>query len=61
MSNTDERIEADDVNIDARVVTVNTGWTERMALYNTIGTVTGALSGVASLLLSAIAIWIALH
>lgn len=61
MSDTDERIEADDVQIDARLVTVNTGWTERMAFYNTVGTVTGALSGVASLVLSAIALWIALH
>ena len=56
---TDERIDADDVQIDAQRVVVNTGWTARMALWNTVGTVAGALVGVASFVLSVIAIIIA--
>ncbi len=55
----DERIDADDVQIDARTVVVNTGWTARMALWNTVGTVLGAFAGVASLVLSGIALYIA--
>jgi len=55
----DERIEADDVQIDARHVVVNTGWTARMAFWNTVGTVLGAFAGVASLVLSCIALWVA--
>lgn len=54
-------IDADTVEIDARRVTVNTGWTLEMAKWNTIGTCAGALVGLASLLLSAVAIWVALH
>lgn len=53
-------IDAEDVQIDARRVIVNTGWTARMAFWNTLGTVLGAFSGVASLVLSAVAIWLAL-
>lgn len=56
---TDERIDADDVQIDARHVVVNTGWTARMAFWNTVGTVFGAFAGVASLVLSAVALVIA--
>ncbi len=55
----DEHIEAEDVQIDARSVVVNTGWTARMAFWNTLGTVIGAFAGVASLVLSAVAIYIA--
>ena len=54
-------IEADDVQIDARTVTVNTGWSARMALWNTVGTVIGAFSGMAALVLSAVALWIGLR
>lgn len=56
MDTVDER----DVNIDAQQVIVNTGWTTEMARWNTIGTVAGALVGMASLILSAVAIFIAL-
>jgi hypothetical protein len=54
-------IDADDVQIDAKRVIVNTGWTARMALWNTVGTVVGAFSGVAALVLSAVAIWVGFH
>lgn len=57
----DERIEADDVQIDAQHVIVNTGWTPGLAFWNTVGTVAGALVGVASLVLSGVALWVALH
>lgn len=60
MCDTDERIEADDVEINAKRVIVTTGWTPRMAWWNTFGTVLGAFVGLASLILSAIAIYIAL-
>lgn len=59
MGDTDEHIEADDVQIDAQRVVVNTGWTARMAFWNTVGTVLGAFAGVASLVLSAVALYIA--
>ena len=63
MSEGDEQvdIDAEDVQIDARRVIVNTGWTARMAFWNTAGTVLGAFSGIASLVLSAVAIWLALR
>ena len=61
MCDSDERIEADDVQIDARRVVVNTGWSARLAYWNTVGTVAGALSGIAALVLSAIALWVGLH
>lgn len=60
MDEGDDRIETERVDVDARYVTVNTGWTLEMAKWNTIGTCAGALVGLASLLLSAVAIWIAL-
>lgn len=61
MDDGDERIEAERVDIDAGRVIVNTGWTFEMARWNTIGTCAGALVGLASLLLSAVAIWLALR
>ena len=54
-------IETDDVQIDARNVYVNNGWTPRMAFWNTAGTLLGAFSGVAALVLSTVAIWIGLR
>jgi hypothetical protein len=54
-------IDADDVQIDAKRVIVSTGWTARMAFWNTLGTVVGAFSGVAALVLSAVAIWVGFH
>lgn len=60
MDDGDDRIDAENVDIDARRVIVNTGWTVQMAMWNTVGTVAGALVGLASLLLSAVAIWLAL-
>ena len=57
---TDERIDADDVQIDARHVVVNTGWSIEMAKWNTIGTVAGALVGSASLLISIVTLAIVL-
>lgn len=50
----------DHVEIKAEHVTVHTGWTPKMVLWNTIGTVAGALVGFASLILSAVAIYIAM-
>ena len=63
MGDTDDRmdIDAEDVQIDAKRVVVNTGWTARMAFWNTLGTILGAFSGVAALVLSAVAIWIGLR
>lgn len=61
MSDTDERIDAEEVEITAKRVVVTTGWSPRMAWWNTLGTVLGAFSGLGALLLSAIALWIALH
>lgn len=63
MSDGDEQvdIDAEDVNIDARRVIVNTGWSVEMARWNTIGTVAGALVGCASLVLSGVAIWLAMR
>lgn len=52
--------DVDEVNIESDRVVVNTGWTTEMAKWNTIGTLAGALVGLASLLLSAVALWIAL-
>ncbi len=40
------------VEITAQRVTVNTGWTTKMAFWNTFGTVFGAFVGLASLILS---------
>lgn len=60
MDDGDDRIDAENVEIDARRVVVNTGWTLEMAKWNTIGTCAGALVGLASLLLSALALWIVL-
>lgn len=60
MCDTDERIEADDVEINAKRVVVTTGWTPRMAWWNTLGTVLGAFVGLASLVLSAAALYVAL-
>lgn len=47
------------LDIKAEKVYLNTGWTEKMVLWNTIGTVVGAFVGLASLVLSIIAIIIA--
>lgn len=52
--------DVDEVNIESDRVVVNTGWTTEMAKWNTIGTLAGALVGLASLVLSAVAIWLAL-
>ena len=60
MNDTDDHIDTDRVDIDARRVIVNTGWTIEMAKWNTIGTLGGFFVGVASLVLSAIAIVIVL-
>ena len=56
MGDTDERmdIDAEDVQIDAKRVTVNTGWSVEMARWNTIGTVAGAIVGASSLLVSVV-------
>lgn len=61
MCDTDERIDADEVEITAKRVVVTTGWSPRMAWWNTFGTVLGAFSGLGALLLSGIALWIALR
>lgn len=53
--------EEHDVEIKAQKVIVNTGWTTKMAFWNTFGTVFGAFVGLASLILSCIAIWLALN
>ena len=60
MDDTDERIETDRVDIDAQRVVVNTGWTTEMAKWNTIGTLGGFFVGVASLVLSLVALLIVL-
>lgn len=62
MANTDERmdIDADDVQIDAKRVIVNTGWSVEMARWNTIGTVTGAFVSAASLMISVVTLVIVL-
>jgi hypothetical protein len=52
--------EEHDVEINAQRVIVNTGWTTKMAFWNTFGTVFGAFVGLASLLLSLITLWIVL-
>lgn len=52
--------EEHDVEINAQRVIVNTGWTTKMAFWNTVGTVLGAFVGLASLILSIIALSIAL-
>jgi len=61
LADSDERIDidAEDVQITGKIITVNSGWTPRMAMYNTIGTLAGALVGCASLVLSAIALVVA--
>jgi len=63
MAEVDENIvvETEDVAVNAHSVTVNTGWTTQMAKWNTIGTVAGALVGLASLLVSGVALWVAFH
>ena len=48
--------EEHDIEINAQRVIVNTGWTTKMAFWNTFGTVFGAFVGLASLILSVIAI-----
>lgn len=60
MAEGDDRIETDRVDVDARYVVVNTGWTIEMAKWNTLGTCVGAAVGLASLVLSTIALWIVL-
>jgi hypothetical protein len=62
MDDGDDRIDVDaeHVDIDAQRVVVNTGWTFEMAKWNTIGTCAGAFVGFASLLLSALALYIVL-
>lgn len=54
----DERIDidAEDVQITGRTITVNSGWTPRMAYWNTVGTVSGSLVGLSSLVLSIVAL-----
>lgn len=48
----DERMRVEHADIEAKSITVNTGWTERMAFWNTVGTVAGALIALASLVLA---------
>jgi hypothetical protein len=50
-----------DVEIKAERVIVNTGWTTKMAFWNTLGTVLGAFVGLASLILSLVTLWLVLH
>ena len=50
-----------DVEIKAERVIVNTGWTTKMAFWNTLGTVLGAFVGLASLILSLVTLWFVLH
>ncbi len=52
--------EEHDVEINAQRVIVNTGWTTKMAKWNTIGTVLGAFVGLASLLMSILTLWLVL-
>lgn len=64
MDNGDEQevhIDAEDVTIQGSRIIINTGWSPRMVLFNTIGTVAGALAGVASLVFSIVALIIALN
>lgn len=62
MAEGDEQIDidADDVQIDAKRVVVNTGWTLEMARWNTIGTIGGTVFGAASLLVSVVTLVIVL-
>jgi hypothetical protein len=50
-----------DVEIKADKVIVNTGWTTKMAFWNTLGTVLGAFVGLASLILSLVTLWLVLN
>ena len=50
-----------DVEIKAERVIENTGWTTKMAFWNTLGTVLGAFVGLASLILSLVTLWLVLH
>lgn len=52
--------EEHDVEINAQHVIVNTGWTTKMAFWNTFGTVFGAFVGLASLVLSLVTLWLVL-
>lgn len=48
----DERMRVEHADIEAKSITVNTGWTERMALWNTLGTVGGFIVGLLGLILA---------
>ena len=54
MDTTDEStyIETEETQITSQNVIVNTGWTTPMALWNTLGTVAGALIGLVGLVLA---------
>ena len=52
MDNEDERLHVQHADIEARSITVNTGWTEGMALWNTLGTVGGFIVGLLGLILA---------
>jgi len=59
MSESDEQVE--DMQVEAQNVYINTGWTPGLAFWNTVGTILGALSGVAALVLSGVALWVGLR
>lgn len=52
--------EEHDVEIKANHVIVNTGWTAKMAAWNTFGTIFGAFVGLASLILSLLTLYLVL-
>ena len=52
--------EEHDVEINAKKVVVNTGWTTKMAFWNTFGTIFGAFVVLASLLLSLLTLFLVL-